>query len=155
MEDLTSLACKQLKHALTPKTTNSGQNSEEKRAEADLEKTRVLIAVVRDMTSMFMNRELTSSAQGHMRRIRQHRLRLAGLENVQMADETTLEAQKEIVKVYSQHPPGNINKLSEDMGLLLVQLTQRWSDKEFVAALNSSEILGCVDSRTAGLTTQR
>lgn len=56
-----------------------------------------------------------------------------------MADESTLEAQKEVARVYLEFPPDNINKVNTDMARLLVQLTKRWCDDEFIAALNSGK----------------
>jgi len=73
-----------------------------------------------------------------MRRIRHHRMRLAGLDG-QLADKLTLEGQTEIVNVYLEFPPDGINRLNRDMALLLVQLTQRWCDDKFIAALTSGK----------------
>ena len=67
-----------------------------------------------------------------MRQIRQHRAKVAGLD-ASMADESTLLEQRYIVDVYLKFPPNHVNKLNAD---LLVQLTQRWSDEEFIAAFN-------------------
>ena len=76
-----------------------------------------------------------------MLHIRRNRTTIVGLDTT-MPAESTREGQTEIAKFYQEHPPlHNIKKLDRPMCLLLVQLTQSWSDEEFMAALNSGEIL--------------
>lgn len=54
----------------------------------------------------------------------------------QMADDSTLEQQKDMAKVYLNFQPDHVNELKSDMALLLVQLTQRWCYEDFERALN-------------------
>jgi hypothetical protein len=121
-----------LKQVLTPttsKSTDSGQKPKQERA--------VLTAVVGDITCSSKKILLMGSSKERMRRIRQNRAKIAELNA--SADEFTLEVQKDMANVYLQFPPDHVNKLNADMALLLVQFTQRWCDKDFMAALNGGK----------------
>lgn len=77
----------------------------------------------------------------HMMLIRRNRMAIARLDST-IPDEYTPQGQMEIVRFYLGHqPPHDIKRLNRPMCLLLLQLTQGWSDEEFMAALDSGKIL--------------
>lgn len=76
--------------------------------------------------------------------IRRNRMTIANVDTT-IADEYTQEGQVDIARFYLEHqPPRNMKRLNEPMCLLLLRLSQGWSDEEFRAALGSGEILYCV-----------
>ena len=123
-----------LKNALTLKTlklTNSEQKSKQKQA--------ILAAVINDINCLFKKTLLMNDLKKHIKQIKQHRTMIAEF-YIDTANKSTLEEQRYMMNIYLKFTSNNINKLNKDMILLLVQLTQKWCDNIFIAALDSNKI---------------